>query len=371
MKALVSGGAGFIGSHLVDALLAEGYEVRVLDNLDPQVHGPARARPAYLNREAELLVGDVRDPETVAKALIGVDVVLHQAAAVGVGQSMYKIAHYVSVNALGTAVLLQQIVARPAQIRKILVASSMSVYGEGAYRDERGGVVMPKPRPAAQLEKHLWEPVNERGKVLTPVATPESKRLDPASIYAITKRDHEEMFLATGAAYGIPAVALRYFNTYGPRQALSNPYTGLLAIVCSELMNHHRPLIFEDGLQRRDFVHVSDVAHANILALKSEGANGKVYNVGTGAPVTVLDIIKLIADQMGASEIPEIVHRYRVGDIRHCFADISCIGQDLGYQPRVKLEQGIADLIPWIRSQQSVDQARAAMSDLERRVLVY
>jgi len=371
MKTLVTGGAGFIGSHLVDGLLREGHEVRVLDNLDPQVHGPARKRPAYLNRNAELQVGDVRDRDAVATALSGIEAVFHHAAAVGVGQSMYEIERYVSVNSLGTAVLLQEIVQRRDKIRKISVASSMSVYGEGAYRDVAGAPYAPKPRPVAQLDKHRWEPLDDAGRPLAPVPTPESKRLDPSSIYAITKRDHEEMFLVTGATYGIPAVALRYFNTYGTRQALSNPYTGLLAIVCSQLMNHHRPLVFEDGMQRRDFVHVSDVVRANILALGSDAANGKVFNVGTGRAVTVLDVIGLITGRLGAPQKPEIVQRYRAGDIRHCFADISRIGQELGYRPQIALEQGIADLIPWIQSQQSADLVRSAVQDLERHALTH
>jgi dTDP-L-rhamnose 4-epimerase len=371
MRTLVTGGAGFIGSHLVDGLLAEGHEVRVLDNLDPQVHGADRQAPAYLSRDAELHVGDIRDPDAVAKALDGVDAVFHHAAAVGVGQSMYEIEHYVSVNSLGTSVLLQEISRKRERIAKMIVASSMSIYGEGAYKNAKGDLVAPQPRSLAQLDRHAWEPLDVQGGRLEPVATSESKPLNPTSVYAITKRDHEELFLVTGAAYDIPAVALRYFNTYGPRQALSNPYTGLLAIVCSQLLNHHRPLVFEDGMQRRDFVHVSDIVRANILALGSDNANGKTFNVGTGRPVTVLDVIKLITDRLNAREAPEIVNRYRAGDIRHCFADISRIRGELDYRPQTTLEQGIEDLVPWIQSQQSADHVRAAVSDLERRVLMH
>jgi dTDP-L-rhamnose 4-epimerase len=371
MRTLVTGGAGFIGSHLVDGLLAEGHEVRVLDNLDPQVHGTPRQAPAYLSPDAELRVGDIRDREAVAEALIGVEAVFHHAAAVGVGQSMYEIERYVSVNSLGTAVLLQEIVRQRDHIRKIIVASSMSIYGEGAYRDQDGKIVGPSPRSLAQLDQHAWELQDAQGHPLTPIPTPETKELNPTSIYAITKRDHEELFLVTGAAYKIPAVALRYFNTYGTRQALSNPYTGLLAIVCSQLMNHHRPLVFEDGLQRRDFVHVSDVVRANILALGSSVADGKAYNVGAGQPVSVLEVINLITRQLNSEETPEVVNRYRAGDIRHCFSDISRIRAELGYQPLVSLEQGIGDLMPWIQSQQSSDRVRTAVSDLEHRVLMH
>lgn len=371
MKALVTGGAGFIGSHLVDGLIAEGCEVRILDNLDPQVHGPAQQPPAYLNARAELQVGDIRDRAAVATALTDVDVVLHHAAAVGVGQSMYEIERYVSVNSLGSAVLLEEIVKRRDRIRKMTVASSMSIYGEGAYRSQSGAAVEPGPRPMAQLEAHGWDPLDADGGLLAPVPTPESKPVHPTSVYAVTKRDHEELFLVTGAAYGIPAVALRYFNTYGPRQALSNPYTGLLAIVCSQLMNGHRPLVFEDGMQMRDFVHVSDVVAANLLALKSDRADGKAYNVGSGRPATVLDVIALLSKRLGSAEAPEISGRYRAGDIRHCFADIASIRADLGYEPRMTLEQGIENLIPWIQSQQSADRVRAVAADLERRVLMH
>ena len=371
MRALVTGGAGFIGSHLVDGLLGEGHEVRVLDCLEPQVHGPSRKAPDYLNRNAELVIGDVRDRETVSRALDGVEAVFHHAAAVGVAQSMYEIERYVSANSLGAAILLEEIVKRRAGIRKVVVASSMSVYGEGAYRDENGKSVAPRPRPLAQLERHAWELEDAQGHPLTPIPTPESKPVDPTSVYAVTKLDHEQLFLVTGAAYSIPTVALRYFNTYGPRQALSNPYTGLLAIVCSQLMNHNRPLVFEDGLQRRDFVHVSDVVRANILVLNSNAANGRAYNVGSGRAATVLEVIKRVSDRLRAVEMPEVSGRYRAGDIRHCFADISCIQADLGFAPQMTLTEGIADLMPWIQSQQSTDNVRAALENLKERVLIH
>lgn len=371
MHVLVTGGAGFIGSHLVDALLDDGHEVRILDNLDPQVHGPERQRPGYLARDAELHVGDVRDPAAVARALESVDAVFHEAAVVGVGQSMYEMPRYVEVNCLGTAVLLQAIVERRDRIRKIVVASSMSVYGEGAYLSSTGTIVYPQPRPIQQLEAHRWELLDRNGTPFRPTATCENKPLAPSSVYAVTKRDQEELFLVTGATYGIPAVALRYFNTYGPRQALSNPYTGLLAIVCSQLMNGHRPLIFEDGLQARDFVHVSDIVQANLLALHSDQAAGQVYNVSAGNPITVLDVVNLLSRRLGFIEPPEIAGRYRAGDIRHCFADIARIGEDLGYRPRHALEQGIEELLQWIGTQHSTDHLRVAVADLEKHVLLH
>lgn len=371
MKILITGGAGFIGSHLVDALLLEGHSVRVLDNLDPQVHGPLRQRPAYLASDAELQVGDVRDPDAVARAMDGIEAVFHEAAAVGVGQSMYQMAHYVGTNSLGTAVLLQAIAERRDRVAKIVVTSSMSVYGEGAYLDRGGKLVCPPPRSNAQLDTHRWELVGEDNEVLRPVATREDKLLRPNSVYAVTKRDQEELVLVAAAAYGIPAVALRCFNAYGTRQALSNPYTGLLAIVCAELQNGHRPVIFEDGLQARDFVHVSDVVQANCLALKSANVAGKVYNVGSGHPMTVLDVVDVLSKRIGFSEPPNVVQRYRSGDIRHCFADISRIRADLGFEPKMTLQDGADELWEWVATQRSTDQVPVAVARLEERVLMH
>jgi dTDP-L-rhamnose 4-epimerase len=367
MRVLVTGGAGFVGSHLVDGLLAAGHTVRVLDALAAQVHGGAE-RPADLARDAELVVGDVRDRAAVAQALGGVEAVFHQAAAVGIGQSMYEIERYVSANSVGTAVLLEEIAARRDRIRKVVVASSMSLYGEGAYRDRRGNAVNPPPRPVAQFEERRWELRDAAGAELAPAQTPETKPLQPTSVYAITKRDHEELCLTVGSAYGIPTVALRYFNVYGPRQALSNPYTGVLAIFSSRLLNGRPPLIFEDGLQSRDFVHVSDVVQANLLALASP-ADGAVYNVGTGRATTILDVALELARALGKPIEPAIPGRYRAGDVRHCIADIARIRAELGYEPRVAFEQGVKELLDWLHGQAPVDRVDEATRELEARGL--
>src|SRR5213595_2422089 len=281
MRVLITGGAGFIGSHLADRLLADGHEVRALDNLDGQVH-PRGERPDYLDPDVELQAGDVRDRDAVRRALDGVDAVVHFAAAVGVGQSMYEIERYTSINAIGAAVVLEEVLKRRDAIRKLLVASSMSIYGEGQYRNPKTGErgIAPGLRPEAQLAARNWDVQAEDGTPLNPEATAETKPLRPTSIYAVNKRDHEEMFLAVGAAYGIPAVALRFFNVYGERQALSNPYTGVAAIFSSRLLNDRAPLIFEDGLQSRDFIHVSDIVEAIVRALESEDAVGHSVNVG-------------------------------------------------------------------------------------------
>jgi dTDP-L-rhamnose 4-epimerase len=367
---LVTGGAGFIGSHLVDALVEPGYKVRVLDALVPQVHGE-NARPSYLNSAAEFIQGDVCDRQLVNDALEGIDVVFHEAAEVGVGQSMYEIERYVRANDLGTAVLLEAILARRPQIKKLIVASSMSIYGEGAYTCESCGSVAPQLRPAEQLLDRRWEmECPNCGKQLSPAPTSEEKPLFPTSVYAVTKQDQEQFCLAVGRSYGIPSVALRYFNVYGTRQALSNPYTGVCAIFSARLLNGNRPMVFEDGEQTRDFVHVSDIVQANLLALESDRANYQAINVGTGRATSVRAVSRLLAQGLGLDLEPEIVAKYREGDIRHCVADISKARTLLGYEPKVLLERGIPELLSWVRAQAAKDQVASATAELESRQLV-
>ncbi len=369
MRVLVTGGAGFVGSHLVDALLARGHAVRVLDNLEPQVHGPDRKPPPWLAPAAELCVADVRDRAAVRAALEDVEVVFHLAAVVGVAQSMYEIERYVSVNAGGAAVLLEELIERRRHLRRVVVASSMSLYGEGACRNAAGALVHPGLRPTAQLEARRWEPEDAAGQALRPVPTPESAPLAPTSIYAITKRDHEEMFLAIGGAYGIPTVALRYFNVFGTRQALGNPYTGVVAIFSSRLLNGRAPMLFEDGEQHRDFVHVSDVVSANLLAMEAEAAVGRIYNVGTGHARTVRDVAEALARVLGVAIQPEVTGRFRAGDIRHCSADISSIERELGFAARISFAEGLRELLVWLRSQAAEDHGERARDELVRRGL--
>lgn len=367
---LVTGGAGFIGSHLVDALVERGHRVRVLDALVSQVHGE-NAAPAYLNSAAEFIEGDVCDREVVDRALEGIDVVFHEAAEVGVGQSMYEIHRYVRANDLGTAVLLEAVLARRPQIRKIVVASSMSIYGEGAYTCDTCGPMAPQLRPVSQLLERRWEVECPKcGKNLSPAPTTEEKPLFPTSVYAVTKQDQEQFCLAVGRSYGIPAVALRYFNVYGTRQALSNPYTGVCAIFSARLLNGNRPLIFEDGEQTRDFVHVSDIVQANLLALETDRADYQALNVGTGVSTSIRTVCRLLAEGLGVDLEPEIVSKYREGDIRHCVADISKAKSLLGYQPQVSLERGIPELLSWVRAQAAKDQVASATAELESRQLV-
>ncbi len=367
---LVTGGAGFIGSHLVDALVANGNKVRVLDALVSQVHG-LTAVPSYLDPSVEFIQADVCEREIVDQALDGIDVVFHEAAEVGVGQSMYEIQRYVRANDLGTAVLLEAILARQPQIRKLVVASSMSIYGEGAYKCASCGVVYPQLRPSEQLLERRWEmECATCGKELRATGTPEEKPLFPTSVYAVTKQDQEQFCLAVGRSYKIPTVALRYFNVYGTRQALSNPYTGVCAIFSARLLNGNRPMIFEDGEQTRDFVHVSDIVQANLLALDTHRADYQAVNVGTGVATSVRAVCNLLAEGLGLDIEPEIVGRYREGDIRQCVSDISKARTLLGYEPKVSLEKGIPELLNWVRAQAAQDQVESATAELESRQLV-
>ncbi|MHB1293677.1 MAG: NAD-dependent epimerase/dehydratase family protein [Anaerolineae bacterium] len=367
-KVLITGGAGFIGSHLADELLSHGYHVRALDNLAPQVHGEDDRRPAYLSPDVQLVVGDVRDRDALAGALQGVNAVVHLAAAVGVGQSMYEIARYTHTNALGTANLLEALIEHP--VERLVVASSMSIYGEGLYRAMDGALVADARRDPARLKRGQWEPVDSAGRPLTPLPTPETKTPTLASVYALSKYDQEILCLMVGQAYSIPTVALRLFNVYGPRQALSNPYTGVLAIFAARLLNDSPPLVYEDGRQRRDFVSVYDVARAFRLALQVPTAVGHAINVGSGQDYTVGDVAEAIAHVLGKHEItPQVTGNYRLGDIRHCFADISRARRLLGYEPKVSLDEGLQHLSGWLKGQAARDTVTAAQAELVSRGL--
>jgi dTDP-L-rhamnose 4-epimerase len=367
-QVLITGGAGFIGSHLADELLASGYQVRAFDALLPQVHGERCKRPRYLAKDVELICGDVRDAKHLKEALRGVDYVVHFAAAVGVGQSMYQICNYTDVNCQGTAALLEALAQSP--VEKLVVASSMSVYGEGRYRDSHGRVVEPPERPRRQLEARRWEMLSPDGSDLTPVATPESKHAAAPSVYALAKYYQERICLTVGPAYGIPTVALRFFNVFGPRQALSNPYTGVLAIFASRILNGQPPLINEDGRQQRDFVYVKDVARACRLALKSPHADRQVFNVGSGKPYAIAVLAADLANLLGRPHLePEITGKYRVGDIRNCYADITKARTLLHFEPRYDLRTGLEEMLPWLEGQTAKDNVAEAFQELSRRGL--
>lgn len=365
-KILITGGAGFIGSHLCDELTERGYEVRILDNLSEQVHGAWAAIPKYMNPNTEFVVGDIRDKMAVKDALNGVDAVFHFAAKVGVGQSMYEIEKYTEVNNLGTSILLEELILQP--VKKLIVASSMSIYGEGMYIDQDGKKIMNGRRNLADLRNDVWE-LHKEGSMLSPVPTPEEKTPDLSSIYALSKYDQEKMCLITGAAYDIPTVALRFFNVYGTRQALSNPYTGVLAIFAARLLNKKPPLIFEDGQQKRDFIHVRDIARACCAALEMPNAEGEVFNVGSGRHYTIAEIAAKLSQVMRINIEPRITEEYRMGDIRHCYADISKMQNILGFTPQINLEDGLAELAEWLKEQTAEDRITTAGRELAERGL--
>ena len=362
-RVLITGGAGFVGSHLADALLQRGHQVRVFDALAAQVHGDGM--PAYLSPQVEFQQGDMRDLESVRRAIREVDVIFHLAAAVGVGQSMYEIAHYMGANTQGTANLLQALLEAGNRLEKLVVASSMSIYGEGKYQCAQCGEQTPPPRTHQQLRQQKWETACPQcGQALTPLPTDESKPLQCTSIYALSKKDQEEMALLYGRTYGMPVVALRYFNIYGPRQALSNPYTGVCAIFASRLLNGRAPLIFEDGLQMRDFVSVHDVVAANLLALEGNAADGMALNIGSGQATSIRKVAATLAQALDKKIPPEIAGNSRAGDIRHCFADVSAAKRALGYEPRVGFSAGMAELAEWLGSQHADDRAAEAVRQL-------
>jgi dTDP-L-rhamnose 4-epimerase len=369
-KVLVTGGAGFIGSHTVDALLERGDKVRVYDNLNPQVHGPDAKIPKYLNSEVEFIKGDVRDRDSLKKAIQDMDVIIHDAAEVGVGQSMYSIDQYISVNVQGTGILWDILVNEKHSIEKVLVASSMSLYGEGRFECEEHGQVKPKSRRENDLLAKKWEMYcPDCGSVLKATPTDEEKELDCTSVYAQSKKDQEVYSIMIGKAYQLPTVACRYFNCYGPRQSLNNPYTGAAAIFSSSIKNDKPPLIYEDGKQARDFIHVKDLVRGKLLLLDSPESKFDIYNIGTGQPTSILQLAQALIDLSGKNFTPDIIHKFRNGDIRHCFADVSKI-QKLGFKPEFSLKKGLEDLSNWVEKEAAESKVDLAHGQLVEKGLV-
>ncbi len=372
-KVLVTGGAGFIGSHTANLLVSKGYDASIFDSLEPQVHGPLGEFPRYLDDEVRKIRGDIHDLKALESAVEDVDAVIHLAARVGVGQSMYEVGKYVDSNTGGTGRLLDTIIRKRDNVKKLVVASSMSIYGEGEYFcplcNKR---VYPPPRPISQLEQKDWElHCPECGSTLTPIATTEEKPLAPTSIYAQSKRHQEEMCLLIGRTYGVPTVALRYFNVYGSRQSLSNPYTGVAAIFLSQIMNEKQPYIFEDGWQTRDFVHVSDIANANLQALQQSSANFHALNIGTGERTSISNLANRLSVFNGHRLHGHISNTCRRGDIRHCFADISRAKQLLGFSPKVSMPEGLSELYRWVHSSgwSAEDRFQDSLQELRQRGL--
>lgn len=366
---LVTGGAGFIGSFLVDSLIQKGHSVRIFDNLEDQVH--KKKKPAYLSKEAEFMNGNVTNMDEFEEAIKDIDVILHLASAVGIGQSMYQIRHYVDANIVGIANLLDLLVNKEHDVKKLVVAASMSSYGEGAYKCDKCDVVSPPLRTEKQMKQKQWELLCPNcGCILKPIPTSEEKIQDCNSIYAITKKVQEDMVLNIANAYGIPSVALRYFNVFGPRQSLSNPYTGVAAIFMSRIKNNNTPIVYEDGLQTRDFVSVHDITRANILAMEKNSADYQSFNVGTGKPLTIKSIAETIAKLNKVDIKPKITNQFRKGDVRHCFADISKIRSKLGFEPKTSFEQGMKELIDWSKEVEAVDKFDQATKELEQKGLI-
>ena len=369
-RILVTGGAGFIGSHTVDQLIQRGDTVRVYDNLNPQVHGENAIKPEYLHSEAEFIRGDVRNRDHFKKAIEDVEVVIHDAAEVGVGQSMYAIDQYVSTNVQGTGVLWDILVNEKHKVEKVLVASSMSLYGEGSYQCPEHGKINPKPRPESQLADGKWEMLcPECALPVCPIPTDVDKELNCTSVYAQSKKDQEVYSLMIGKAHQIPTVACRYFNCYGPRQSLNNPYTGAAAIFCSAIKNDSPPLIYEDGHQRRDFINVKDLVRGKLLLLDHQGSNYGIFNIGTGKPSSILELAEVLIELFGKNICPDVIYKFRNGDIRDCYADISKIN-DLGFVPEFTLKQGLEDLVAWSDKQHAISSVKDAHQKLVEKGLV-
>ncbi|MHA1291896.1 MAG: SDR family NAD(P)-dependent oxidoreductase [Promethearchaeota archaeon] len=372
-KILIIGGAGFIGSHLVDELLVKGYEVTVYDNLDHQVHGKIQKPPEYLSKDIEFIKADIRNRENLLSALEDIDIIYHLAAKVGIGQSMYQIDSYIDVNTHGTAILLDILVNERNNVKKLVIASSNSTYGEGRYFCANCGKINPKIRSLAQFEARDWDlNCHICGEKVKPIPTDEEKPQDCKSIYALSKLDQEKMCLLIGETYGINTTALRFFNVYGSRQALSNPYTGVCAIFSTSLLCGNSPLIYEDGNQSRDFVHVKDICQALILSIEKPQSKNEIFNVGTGKPTTIKEVAIILGKFINPDIVPQITNQYRPGDVRHCFADISRISSKLGYKPKYSFEKGMGELIEWVKSQQGKvnDKISLANQELKQKGLL-
>jgi len=371
-RVLVTGGCGFIGSFVTDTFVNDGFPVTVIDNLTPQVH--PKGVPDYFNPSADLIRADIRDAEAVRGALKDVDTVIHCAGAVGVGQSMYEVQHYIDVNVTGTACLLQEIIDRKTPLKKFIVYTSMTGYGEGLYRRKSDGrLLRPGIRTQEGINESGWEPVcPESGEILEATPITEDAELQAKNIYALSKRYQEQLCLEIGLAYSFPVTCLRLFNVYGPRQSLNNPYTGVLAIFLGALKSGRIPRIYEDGFQTRDFVSVHDVVRATILALEKPLSDGEIINIGTGIPRSIREIAKVMAQLLGMEEIDaEITGQFRKGDIRHCSADITRARNLLNFEPEIDWEESLREIINWSESEEIVQQdLERAHEELKERGLV-
>lgn len=366
---LVTGGAGFIGSFLVDQLIKDGHNVRIFDNLEQQVHNGEK--PLYLNEEAEFIEGDVRDKDLLLKAVDGMDAIYHLAAAVGVAQSNYEIKKYVDVNTGGTANLLDILVNEKHSVKKLVTISSMTGFGEGNYECTKCGIVRPPLRQEEQLKKSDWNIYCPNcNESVVPAPTEDDAKEYPSSIYAITKKSQQDMALLNASLYNFPTVVLRGFNVYGPRQSLSNPYTGVSAIFISRLKNGREAVCYEDGSQSRDFVSVHDMVRAFILALEKDEANGNVINIGSGKATSIKNIATIIGTALGKKELVKVSGEYRKNDTKHCYANISKAKKLLGWEPEISLKDGFEELIKWGETQDAIDNFSSAEKELKKKGLL-
>lgn len=362
---LVTGGAGFIGSRLSLELVGKGYVVTVLDNLLQQVHGenPEVDSPLYKSivGQVRFIKGDVVNTEDWENALVGQDIIVHLAAETGTGQSMYEIGKHSEVNVSGTAKMLDLLVNNQHNIKKVIVASSRAVYGEGKYSHPHLGVVFPPSRKVESMMIREFEMKHEDGRNLTPVPTDETSKINPISIYGITKYTQEQMVMLSCSSIGVPAVSLRFQNVYGEGQSLANPYTGILSIFSTQILNGEEINVFEDGKESRDFIHVEDVVSAILMSIENEAANGEVFNIGTGVSTSVKEVAETLASAYGKQVPIKISGLFRVGDIRHNFADTSKAQKILGFNPKITFKEGISKFTSWV-SAQSVSTIRVSDS---------
>lgn len=372
---LITGGAGFIGSNLAKKLITKGYEVRVLDNLSPQIHGNNPTESTLYKsiiNDVTFIYGTVTNKDDWRNALKGVDIVVHLAAETGTGQSMYEVEKYTDVNVRGTSLFLDILANEKHQVKKMIVASSRSIYGEGKYSCDNHRIVYPTERAEADM---LLGDFNAKcpncNKSVTLMATDEESKIHPSSIYGITKQMQEQMFLVMGKSLDIPAVAFRYQNVYGPGQSLSNPYTGILSIFSTQIRNNNGIQIFEDGKESRDFVHISDVVDATILGIEKDQANNQVFNVGTGRAIDVLEVAQTLIKAYGIDVPVEITAKFRLGDIRHNYADLSKIKERLGFEPKISFEKGISQFTNWVLSQKiEEDNLEKSLKEMKEKGLL-
>jgi dTDP-L-rhamnose 4-epimerase len=369
MKILITGGAGFIGSHTTDLLIDEGYKVRIVDNLLDQVH--QGKKPLYLNKKAEFILGDVSDKDSWEKWLDGIDVVIHLASMAGLGQSMYKPSDYCTSNVCGTANLFDFLIKNKEtrkNIKKIIVASSKTIYGEGAYKCIEHGMIFPGLREISQLNKKDFElHCTHCHKAMETIPIPEEKPPNCLSVYALTKYATENIATIFGQTLSIPTVSFRYFSVFGPRQSLSNPYTGVCSIFLSRIINNQQPVIFEDGNQIRDFIYVEDIARANLMAIKKEEFQG-ICNVGSGIGQSINQVASTIGAVLGKKVEPKITQDFRYGDTRNDLSDNSKIEKNLGFKPKISFEQGIKKLVDWSKGSKAMDSFNEA--EKERKELL-